>query len=171
MKYSDKIEEISWDMAGKMPSDDNLFSGADKQYKKVGKSRKKIVSYRAKPCSSARREYFDKLRGIELDLQVKGIDFSVSPSFSVEALSWCRGVSLCVPIEVRNKEDVKALEELARRLIKGETTLASEFHGIGMGAMSGSGKLDCEMTIIVAMRLLVNCMRQFESLSVMLYNS
>lgn len=39
----------------------------------------------------------------------------------------CRVVTLCVPLEVRNVDELRALVQLARRLLKRQATLAAEF--------------------------------------------
>lgn len=128
MKYADAINDLAWKEAGDPPKrDGGLFDTSDKQWKKVGRSRKKVVAYRASPSSEDMQNYYDKLRDIETHLENEGIDFNVSPSLSVETLSWCKGVSLCIPVEVRNTSEVVALASLARKLLKGDTTLSAEF--------------------------------------------
>lgn len=41
--------------------------------------------------------------------------------------SWCKGLSLCAPFEVRCEADLLALTHIARRLVRRESTLADEF--------------------------------------------
>jgi hypothetical protein len=78
-------------------------------------------------------DYYTKFFAIEKRMEADGIDLIVRPSMSVETLSWCMGVSLCIPVEVRDKIELNALATLARRLLKGETTLAVEFSGYQYG--------------------------------------
>ena len=62
--YSAAIDEQSWEQAGPDPQDDWLFEGATTNYKPVGKSRKKIVSYTCRPPSAAQETYYDNLRTV-----------------------------------------------------------------------------------------------------------
>lgn len=128
MKYEDQIGGGAWQEAGDPPGgDSDLFGPSEKQWKKIGRSRKKVVSYRTMPPSEARQDYYAKLRAIEKRMESEGIDSVVRPSIFIRRLSWCIGVELCLPIEVRNREEIGKLAELARHLVKRETTLNNEF--------------------------------------------
>lgn len=127
--YSDVIEEQSWKEAGDGPGDDWLFDGCTTNYKRVGKSRKKIVSYTSCQPSEDQQRYYDKLRDSRERLAKEGIDFEVSTSWKRERMFWATGVSLIVPLEVRNEEELASVANLARCLILGQTTLESEFPG------------------------------------------
>lgn len=98
-----------------------------------GRSRKKVASYRTGPMPDVRRDYYEKLRDIETRLQSDGIDQAVHPSMTVKIYSWCTGIDLCIPLEVRNKDEVSALAALARRLLKRETTIEEKFPGYQYG--------------------------------------
>ena len=128
MKYTGAINDLAWQEAGEPPLHGaDLFEHSEKQWKKVGRSRKKVTSYLTRQTPDAQWAYYDKLSSIEMRMQSEGIDLVIRPSLSVEILPWCRGVSLCVPIEVRDKKELSELATLAKQLIKGETTLTSEF--------------------------------------------
>lgn len=134
MKYADTIEDMAWKAAGEPPlRGGDIFEPSIKNWKKVGRSRKKVISYQARSLPDTQRDYYAKLRAIEERMKSDGIDFDVSPSASVEALSWCRGVSLCIPVEVRNKAEINALAKMAKRLVKGETSVEDEFPGYQYG--------------------------------------
>ena len=111
----------------------DYFAPSEKQWKKVGRSRKKVESYLCAPTPDSLQEYYAKLSAIESRLESEGIDLVVRPSVSVKRLSWCTGVDLCIPVEVRSGEEVQALARLAKRLLKGETSLVSEFVGYEYG--------------------------------------
>ena len=127
--YSDAIEDQSWQEAGDSPHDDWLFEGCTTNYRKVGKSRKKIVSYTSRQPSEDQQRYYDKLRDIRARMAADGIEFDVSPSWKRERLNWSTGISLVVPVEVRNEWELALVAKLARRLILGQTTLEAEFPG------------------------------------------
>jgi hypothetical protein len=55
------------------------------------------------------------------------VAFEVRPSMAISWHSWCKGLSLCAPFEVRSEADLLALTHVARRLVKRESTIAQEF--------------------------------------------
>lgn len=125
--YSTAIEELSWDQAGTDPQDGWLFEGATTNYKQVGKSRKKVVSYTSRQPSEEQDAYYEKLRTVRQRMAAEGIDLDVSLSWKRERLNWATGVSLIVPLEVRNESELAQLASLARQLLLGKTTLQNEF--------------------------------------------
>lgn len=128
MKYMDQIEDRAWQEAGDLPDGDaDPFCSSEKQWKKVGRSRKKVVAYRSRPTSQARQDYYAKLRAIEERMEADGIDFEIRPSMSIQNLSWGTGVALCIPIEVRNREELQKLAKFSKRLVKREITLGNAF--------------------------------------------
>ena len=125
--YSTAIEEQSSDRAGPDPQDDWLFEGATTNYKQVGKSRKKIVSYTSRQPSAEQDAYYELLRTVRQRMEAEGIDLDVSPSWKRERLNWATGVSLIVPLEVRNEAELAQVATVAKRLLLGQTTLENEF--------------------------------------------
>ncbi|MFH1657909.1 MAG: hypothetical protein ABIG35_01225 [Pseudomonadota bacterium] len=125
--YSTAIEEQSWDLAGPDPQDDWLFEGATTNYKQVGKSRKKIISYTSRQPSAEQDAYYENLRTIRQRMEAEGIDLDVSLSWKRERLNWATGVGLVVPLEVRNEAELAQVASLARRLLLGQATLQNEF--------------------------------------------
>lgn len=125
--YSSAIDEHSWIEVGPGPQDDWLVDGATKNYKKVGTSRKKIVSYSTRQPSEGQKAYYARLRDIRQRLTAEGIDFDVPLSWKAERLNWAMGISLTVPLEVRNEAELASVALLARRLLLRQTTLESEF--------------------------------------------
>lgn len=127
--YRTAIDELAHEQAGDYPRDDWLTQGAIPNYRKVGRSRKKIVSYTCRPPSEASRVYFQRLRALEQELAEQGIDCDVRPSSKRRRLSWATGLDLVVPLEVRNVQELAVVADLARRLLLGRTTLDQEFPG------------------------------------------
>lgn len=105
----------------------DLFAGAEKTYKKLGRSRKKVLSYTTQDRPGV-QEWFDALRAEEARLSAEA-EFIVAPSFKTELLDWCRFVGIVAPIEVRHAGELRALADLVRRTLKGEATLENEFPG------------------------------------------
>lgn len=111
--------------------DGDLFGDAEKNYRKVGRSRKKIISYTTR-SRTGENEWFDAVRAEEARLS-KEAEFSVALSIKVESLPWCRFVEIVAPIEIRCVEELRILADLVRRILKGQTTLESEFPGYFYG--------------------------------------
>ncbi|MDP2832055.1 MAG: hypothetical protein Q8Q28_01910 [Pseudomonadota bacterium] len=128
--------------------DGELFEGAVKSYKKVGRSRKKVQSY-TMTRRPGEQEWLDALRVEEARL-CKEAEFSVVPSLKVETLDWCRFVKIVAPIEVSNVAELRMLADLVRRILKGETTLASEFPGYvyGKAQWIGDGLAERPMYVV-----------------------
>ena len=127
--YSEEIGRRARTLAGDDPSDGWLFEGGTKNYKRAGRSRKKLVSYTSRKPSEAQQRYYNSCREIEQRMTVDGIEFEVGTSWSRERLSWATGVELIVPLEVRNETELAVVAQLARRLLLGQTTLQAEFPG------------------------------------------
>lgn len=127
--YADALDAQSWQEAGDGPQDDWLTEGCRKNYRQVGKSRKKVVSYTSRQPSVEQAQHYDLLRAIRQRLTTEGIGLEVSPSWKRERLTWAIGVNLVAPLEVRNKEDLATVALLARQLILGITSLSTEFPG------------------------------------------
>src|SRR5690606_22631921 len=98
-----------------------------KNWRKTGRSRKKVVSETLPNWTEDWVAYFDAVNQVEDQLMQEGIDFEVRPSMRVELLNWAVGVSLIAPVEVLMKDDIRSLAALARCLIKRETTVETEF--------------------------------------------
>ncbi len=66
-------------------------------------------------------------RAVRQHMEAEVIDLEVSPSWKRERLNWATGVSLIVPLEVRNEEELRQVAALAKPLLLGHTTLQIEF--------------------------------------------
>ncbi len=128
MQYADRIHSLAWQEAGESPlNGEDIFGSAEKQFAKLGRSRKKIISYRTAEPPAAMKDYYARYDEIEKRIEAEGLDFVVTPSMKIQRLSWCTGVELCLPLEVRDREELEKLAALARRLLKRETTSNDEF--------------------------------------------
>lgn len=92
MEYADTINDMAWKEAGDPPARSaDMFASSEKQWKKVGRSRKKVASYLCRPTPDSMQDYYAKLRAIESRMESEGIDLVVHPSISVKRLTWCTG--------------------------------------------------------------------------------
>jgi len=131
--YQDGLDEQAWALAGDDPGDDWLFEGATKNYRLVGRLRKKVVSYTSRQPSEAQQQYYDRHRQVREELVAEGVDFQVQASFKRERLWWATGVDLVAPMEIRNERELADMAALAKRLLLGNTTLGVEFPGYCYG--------------------------------------
>ena len=140
MKYADAIEEAGWTEAGKPPNSASDFLASDrciKQYKRLGRARKKVIAYKSSPPASETTEYYDRLSAI-LDRNTnEGIDFVARPSMSIQVLNWCTGIELCLPVEVLNDSDAIALAGIVRQMLKTGRSLANMNEYIPSGYQYG----------------------------------
>lgn len=128
MKYSDAINDKAWEDAGLSPDImDGLFEGGTTNWKKVGKSRKKVASYTSKKMSDEYRIFYDALDAAEKKMREVGIDCVVKPTINVKTYDCCRGISICVPLEIKNEDDVRKLIALTKKILNGTTTIEKEF--------------------------------------------
>ena len=125
--YANALDELAWQEAGESPHDDWITEGSTKNYRRVGASRKKVVSYTCRQSSAAQSAYYDRLRTIRERLATEGVDCDITTSWKRERLAWATGVSLVAPLEVRNEVELTSVALLARRLVLGQTTLTAEF--------------------------------------------
>lgn len=123
MRYHDLIEEKALRITDHLYPD-NLFRKITPIFKKIGRSRKKRVSSRIE--SIGRDEWFNAVMVEEARLYQEA-DYRVEPSMKTGWGRYSRWMELCVPIEVRNEDDLRTLALLAKRLLKRETTVDREF--------------------------------------------
>src|SRR5690554_190343 len=129
--YFDEISERARELAKPYEPQRTtpLLSAGTPNYQRVGKSRKKIITYTCPPFAEEDNQYFDELHAIEAGLSEKGIDFTVQPSWRRERLKWATGINLIAPFEVRNEEDISVVADCARRLLLGQISLEELFPG------------------------------------------
>jgi len=77
--------------------DELLFRDEERQWKRVGRSRKQVVVHRTQWASEALRAYFDQVNAIEQRLMLEGIDYTVGVSMTMRRYRWGVGMELCAP--------------------------------------------------------------------------
>ncbi|MFH1495084.1 MAG: hypothetical protein ABIG70_09845 [Pseudomonadota bacterium] len=128
MKYVNRMQALAWQEVGVSPlSGGDIFGPSETIWKKAGRSRKKVIADRTGSLPKVMQDYYARFNEIKKRLESDGIDFVAHPSIKIRRLSWCTGVDLCLPIEVRNREEIRELAELARRLVIREIALNNEY--------------------------------------------
>lgn len=127
MNFEDTISDKAYENVPYPANLENRFQDSEKIFKYVGKSgkRKKLSGFR---CNTApdKRTWYDALKAEEARLK-QVTDIVITPHYTVDIKDWCRGVSICCPLEVRGIPDLHILCNLVKKLLKGETTLDKEF--------------------------------------------
>lgn len=125
-QYHQLIEEEARRRIAHLRPDSDPFADMTPNFKKLGRSRKKIVSWTQRPSSDEFLRYHDLLTDMERQVGQE-VTFEARPSMRIAWHSWCKGLSLCAPFEVRSEADLLALTHIARRLVRRESTLVQEF--------------------------------------------
>jgi hypothetical protein len=115
------------------PASDWWQEGGEKRYRKLGRSRKRVIGIASGPTTAPWSDYFAALKAREDELARSGIDLDIRPSMRVGWYKWATAIDLIAPIEVRSRDHVVSLAVIARRLLKRETTVAEEWPGYSYG--------------------------------------
>lgn len=131
--YAEAIEALAWQQhraeCGDPPDRGRLIDDCVTIYKHVGRlgKRKKPMGVRSWPSSQAQEQYYAALSERIKRLHLQGIDMDVRPSWTWRRHWRCMGLSIVVPVEVRNEQELAQLADLARQLVKRQTTLTERF--------------------------------------------
>lgn len=132
-RYKEAIRKMAWDEVGEGPRDNWLSDGGTKNYRRVGRSRKKLVSYTYREPSAQQQAHYDRLNAAIARLDRQGIDCNITAWWKWKRMHWAMIVQVVAPLEVRNEDELAELARLAKRLIRQETSLALEFPGYSYG--------------------------------------
>lgn len=127
-KFADEIEHRAL-TAVEVPLMQGSAIKREAVYGGLGRSRKRIKAYRLPGITVAQQARYSAISQMKKRLEAEGIDFIVHPNIHIQRYPWGLGVDLCAPVEVRNLADLRPLAELARRLIRRETTVSEVFEG------------------------------------------
>ena len=125
--YSEAVWDEVWKEVGDGPQDNWLTEGGTKNYKRIGRSRKKLVSTTLREPSPAKKAHYELLHATFARRSNEGIDISIAARWKPKRLWWAMGIDIVAPLEIRNEKDLAELARLGKRLLKRETTLDIEF--------------------------------------------
>jgi hypothetical protein len=130
MKYSDECDAIAYEKvsAEKQNVTDNLLDRSTPNYVYLGKNkkRKKIVSYTLKSLSEDRKQFSKRWKDETEKVLTTG-DVSVECHMKVAQYEYCRGVSICYPIEVIDHKSLKELTDFVNMCLD-DPSLFSKTH-------------------------------------------
>ena len=129
MTFSDETSEMAHDLLPPAP-EWNIRANSTPVYKKVGKSRKKTVAYTMAPVHKSFADWCEEWDNHKEQIR-RTTDLVIRPSMKVKQLDWCRGVSLCIPEEAVDAASVEKVAEIAKKLLRRETTLEEPYPGYG----------------------------------------
>ena len=125
--YKDYIHSEAYKSVAHLgTSIDDIFNKSTPNYVKVGQSRKKIVSYTMHTFPKLSDE-IETAHKLALQIIQDSNDYHAKPYIRTEWLAHGYFVEICVPIEVRDVDDLVKLVILVKRLLKRETKLNTEF--------------------------------------------
>ncbi len=127
-RFADEIEHRA-QTAVEVPSMQEPMIKREAVYEGLGRSRKRIKAYRVSGISVAQQARYSAISEMKKRLEAESIDFIVHPGIHIQRYPWGIGVDLCVPVELRNLADLRALAELAQRFLRRETTVREVFEG------------------------------------------
>lgn len=93
-------------------------------YKTMGKSRKKIIHTVYEPLPES--DFLGQWQKIRQQV-LASTSIVIEPSLKSHWCKYSRLVNLCIPVEVRNENDLRYIVGLAKRLLKREVTLPDLF--------------------------------------------
>lgn len=131
--YVDQIEQLAFQEAGPFPEDLRTLEQVEIVAQSCDRSTDNRVTHVGHVISVQQRAYLELVDAIEDRMQTQGIDIVVRPSMFVQYHPWGLGMSLCVPVEVRDVPELRALADLAKRLLKRQVTLKELFPDYGYG--------------------------------------
>jgi hypothetical protein len=121
-EYEEHLDHIAYlEASKKFPSKRSakeLFSGGKKNYKRVGASRKKIVSHELE--FEERDGFYEHWRARSEEL-CRTSDYVQLPHFNVTQQSYCRQVSMCYPLEVVDEDSLELLSTVVKACLAGGT--------------------------------------------------
>jgi hypothetical protein len=124
MRYQHLITKEAMQLVAAIPYDP--FAHATPHYRQVGRSRKSIASWTT-PYDRDNAWLIACAR--EESRLMREADFCIKPYWQSKWTRYARSIEICIPIDIRNEEDLRTLAGLAKRFLKRETTLDREFPG------------------------------------------
>ena len=101
---------------------DDWLKPVKTNYKKLGKSRKKVISYQMATPSEKNKAFWQK-RDECLKKILDESEIIAKPYISVYQYNWDIGVELCLPMEVVDEDSVNKLADITKNILRHETSL------------------------------------------------
>lgn len=126
MAYHDHIDDLVQKSLEPREKVGCIFDEATPNYKFLGKNkkRKKIVSWTMDPIVD--RAYFDNWRKTTEEM-CNTSDYVQRCSISIQQYSYCRGVELVVPVEIRSEADLVKIKDIVLQHLADPTYFGREF--------------------------------------------
>ena len=97
-------------------------------YKKVGKSRKKVVSYTLGETCANNNDFFARIEVVENEILRTG-DVVIVPSINVTQTDYSRFVEICIPEEILCEDDLVRLCDIVRNALSDPNYLKTKYIG------------------------------------------
>lgn len=128
MAYADMVEDLAHSQDPDILDQGNLIAELRIRpiHRKRGRSRKKVVAYAWPGLSEEAQDSYARQAALKDELLATS-ELEAVPSMRVSQLTWARGIELCMPMEIRCVEEAAEVATIAKRLYRGETSLAELF--------------------------------------------
>jgi len=113
-EYNKTMDDLAHKMVDPIPSEPgDIFTGSTPTYKYLGKNkkRKKVAYWTMPPISDESREYYAKWMDLTSHL-CKTSNYAQGCFIKIKQYNYCRGVELCVPVEVFGESDLVTLKNI-----------------------------------------------------------
>lgn len=118
LKYEEACGDIAYDQVDELYPP-RIIKPITPIFKRVGKNRKKAVAICFDETPKEQYERFEAWKRIKENLLATS-DIAIRPYIEIGQLSWCRGVSICLPIEVVDQQSLEDLADIVRAIMSGE---------------------------------------------------
>ncbi|MHB1268191.1 MAG: hypothetical protein ACYCY2_11420 [Acidithiobacillus ferriphilus] len=128
--YQDRLESLAYDLCEKDRPEQRHDPLADflPITQKAGRGlRKKITAYQMRPATAEYQDYLQKLRDTQAQQATVDHGWCIAPSVRHQALDWCQGIDLVLPVEVRNEADLLPLRDVALSVLRGDREALEAF--------------------------------------------
>jgi hypothetical protein len=125
MAYDDAIDTETDRLTADLPHENILREGSP-VYRKIGRSRKKIIHTVYEPPPET--DWYENWQLVRRQV-MQSAGTKIQPSLNTRWCQYSRLINLCAPLEVRNEADLSGLVAITKRLLKHELTLSDVFPG------------------------------------------
>ncbi len=122
LRYQDRCKSLAYDELVKIKpkKETDWLEGSEKIYKYLGKSkkRKRVEFYRMLDMTQSQTDWYDELKAREEELLMTS-DVVIRPSITITQYDWCRGVDICLPVEVVDEASLEDVADQVRDVLSG----------------------------------------------------
>ena len=126
-QYINQVEDIAHSMFP-YPKGERFLEDSKPIYKPMGKhgKRKKAKWFEMGESKPEFSEWYNNVRRAEEEL-LPTSEIVIVPSFKIETFNYCKGISFCAPVEVRNEQELATMAMMTKVIMEGKASLEEFF--------------------------------------------